>query len=953
MHSPRCRAMPTKRWAVGTARSARIVCGIHSLASRSDRNCQPNHAALFHTPPMTSSSSAGGADRSSSSGRSMRTETLGARGRGEVLERALPLRHRRERRAVDAVLLLEAWEEVLLQNLLAVVQRDDLARRFGPQVVDKAAEAAELRIVGKAGDGALDDVPELLGRVRRVVDLGRGAVVGRVRGEATSGTRSGAATPQAAVRGSPRRVISIPRSTRFATPISALLPSLSAHWPRRTRPVEELARRTRDVDDQTRRRSSSVRAQLHPTFGTPAARRARRTAADEAHVRSRCSSARCWRRRRSARRSASCSATTRCAPPCCTRGTSRCTRSRRRPPRARTGSRRCRAGAAAAAAQGHGAFWPAAMCCEAAVSSPPGAAPASGKLSCANRASVWASPSLGLHPHPLKAHGTAVRDVLGADTLMLFLPGTGTEPDQARALLEAASDMGYHVLGLSYAALPIAVSQMDLWCTRPGADAAACNAQLHEAVLYGKPTGDAAGGLWSVEKAESVEALAVAALHQLKWSQFVGGDNASVAWDRVVVSGHSQGASHAAYLSTTRKTRAAVLLSGPQECPAAPRGGCAAGRRRCAARRTACARSAETRRTIARATARNCTRGCRSETSRRRGWRPACSATRAATSSSTLRRSSSARGGRTTTASRWARRRPPASSRSGRRSSPRICRTCRPGACVACAVLITSTHALSARSVAASASAHLATASTRALAGRGASARAATVSSSLRTSAARAASSDAVALPVAAAAYCARGGARGVGAGAGAGATAAPPSSSAPAAPRRRRRAAGLGRVGGGDGGGRHLVEVLVGRHRELALVRRVLHQRHAAGDRAVVAEHLPPLEHQRRHRGAPLVRLLAVGRAPRLVGLRERRERVEVVVVRRRAPAPPVATAPPEAPPARTRRPPPRRPRRRRAPSRPCTCPRRSRTCARTPGAASAAPRPSPGNSRRASSSP
>ena len=110
---------------------------------------------------------------------------------------------------------------------------------------------------------------------------------------------------------------------------------------------------------------------------------------------------------------------------------------------------RCRAGAAAAAAQGHGAFWPAAMCCEAAVSSPPGAAPASGKLSCANRASVWASPSLGLHPHPLKAHGTAVRDVLGADTLMLFLPGTGTEPDQARALLEAASDMGYHVLGLS------------------------------------------------------------------------------------------------------------------------------------------------------------------------------------------------------------------------------------------------------------------------------------------------------------------------------------------------------------------------------------------------------------------------------------------------------------------------------------------------------------------------
>ena len=85
---------------------------------------------------------------------------------------------------------------------------------------------------------------------------------------------------------------------------------------------------------------------------------------------------------------------------------------------------------------------------------------------------------------------------------------------------------------------------------------------------------------------ESVASLAAAALRQLGWTQFLvpdakgtgssPGSSASsysedVAWERVVVSGHSQGASHAAYLSVVRPVRAAVLLSGPQECPACGR----------------------------------------------------------------------------------------------------------------------------------------------------------------------------------------------------------------------------------------------------------------------------------------------------------------------------------------------------------------------------------------------
>ena len=224
-------------------------------------------------------------------------------------------------------------------------------------------------------------------------------------------------------------------------------------------------------------------------------------------------------------------------------------------------AQRCLAGAAAAEAQTLGRFWPSALCADGA------------KLSCANRAAVWASPSLALPPN-LDPDPVTPEDIATAPSgaLVLFLPGTGTPPAAVGALLEAAADMGHHVLGLSYAALPIAVSQLDLWCTRPGVDAAKCNVQLHEGVLFGReaPGGDApwtdeTGGVWPVLPEESVAALAASALRALGWTQYLRHDNQTVAWERVVVAGHSQGAGHAAYLSVVRPVRAAVLFSGPQE----------------------------------------------------------------------------------------------------------------------------------------------------------------------------------------------------------------------------------------------------------------------------------------------------------------------------------------------------------------------------------------------------
>ena len=265
---------------------------------------------------------------------------------------------------------------------------------------------------------------------------------------------------------------------------------------------------------------------------------------------------------------------------------------------------RCRRGATTAASQGYARYWPEPLCFEGA------------KLSCTSRTSAWASATLALEPTPASSAPERVTDSLAHPTLFVFLPGTGTrtgkvppllsyiikdtsEPPnlilalaltlnlavttpsawlstyptrplaQVRALLSSAADMGLHAIGLSYASLPIAVSMMNLWCTRPGALPSTCNAEMHESVLWGSPSStNGAGGVWDVPANQSVASLLAYALRSLEWEAFLDSDGrGGIRWDRVVVSGHSQGASHAAYLSTVVRVRAAVLLSGPQEAP--------------------------------------------------------------------------------------------------------------------------------------------------------------------------------------------------------------------------------------------------------------------------------------------------------------------------------------------------------------------------------------------------
>ena len=60
--------------------------------------------------------------------------------------------------------------------------------------------------------------------------------------------------------------------------------------------------------------------------------------------------------------------------------------------------------------------------------------------------------------------------------------------------------------------------------------ATACNVELHEAVLFGKPTSAPSGGagLWDVPPEQSVEGLLTAALVELGWSQFLREEDGGV-----------------------------------------------------------------------------------------------------------------------------------------------------------------------------------------------------------------------------------------------------------------------------------------------------------------------------------------------------------------------------------------------------------------------------------------
>lgn len=151
--------------------------------------------------------------------------------------------------------------------------------------------------------------------------------------------------------------------------------------------------------------------------------------------------------------------------------------------------------------------------------------------------------------------------------LAIFLTGTGGKPDNARAILGVIAEQGYRVIALEYDDDP-AVVQV---CPRdPDPD---CAAAFRERRLTG--TGKGAPGV-SNPPAEAIVPRLIAALRALDqaapgegWGGYL--DDGALRWDRIVVSGLSQGAGMAAFVAKQHAVRRVILFSSPWDFTGADR----------------------------------------------------------------------------------------------------------------------------------------------------------------------------------------------------------------------------------------------------------------------------------------------------------------------------------------------------------------------------------------------
>jgi hypothetical protein len=164
--------------------------------------------------------------------------------------------------------------------------------------------------------------------------------------------------------------------------------------------------------------------------------------------------------------------------------------------------------------------------------------------------------------------------------LNVFLPGTGAAPSCCTDVLASSAASGFHVLGLSYEWCSKSVAATAAWCEENAPGDCGCQGRVHASVCEG---GDFSP-LLNVSAASSIVGRLGSALAYLSktwpeegWGAFLqpscagssGGSApcvAAVAWEKIVLSGHSQGAGHAAWLGKLRYSVAGVApLSGPED----------------------------------------------------------------------------------------------------------------------------------------------------------------------------------------------------------------------------------------------------------------------------------------------------------------------------------------------------------------------------------------------------
>jgi hypothetical protein len=143
--------------------------------------------------------------------------------------------------------------------------------------------------------------------------------------------------------------------------------------------------------------------------------------------------------------------------------------------------------------------------------------------------------------------------------LLLFLPATGSRPQDYRAFLAAAVAVGYHAMGLTYANHGRSVART-----------CATNADCYTDVQANRLDGSDPSRFSHVRHASGILArfaLAVrCAEHQDPhggWNQYLTGDRPN--WSDIVLAGHSQGGGESAFIAHRHDVRGVLMFSSPVE----------------------------------------------------------------------------------------------------------------------------------------------------------------------------------------------------------------------------------------------------------------------------------------------------------------------------------------------------------------------------------------------------
>lgn len=144
--------------------------------------------------------------------------------------------------------------------------------------------------------------------------------------------------------------------------------------------------------------------------------------------------------------------------------------------------------------------------------------------------------------------------------LFLFLSGSYGKPRGQQLILERASKLGYHAIGLSY---PNSWTVGELCNNSPDAN---CYEQVRLETIQGGDYSDKV----EINRPNSIENRLVKLLVYLNqqypeqgWSQYLTGD--SPKWENIVVAGHSQGGGHAAMIAKENQVARVILLAAPAD----------------------------------------------------------------------------------------------------------------------------------------------------------------------------------------------------------------------------------------------------------------------------------------------------------------------------------------------------------------------------------------------------